>query len=219
MKPQHYVTMFELLFWLIIRIIIYFIVCCLGCIVVSVFLVAFYGEKIGIFEINYLIQKNNYYILNNMGPRYIYLLKHSMMSVFRILKKIDVHVLLINIHHQDNFLNQFSPYANAIILGIKLLATRLYLLIHWCFLFIILGVFGLIDGLSARYIRRISVGRESSMIYHHSKSVVTLSLILGLFVELILPISASDDEWLLVIISIIFSLSIKASAKYFKKYF
>ncbi len=207
MKQQQVPTLFQLWFWLITRVIGWFFMGCLGCIVISVLMIIVHGQT-GFYTLNQLAQ-NDYHTV---------WLSQWIQAIPESITQPNIQLPVISNDYQHTLWFELYPYLNAILVGIKLLLIRLYLLLHWSILFVILGVVGLMDGLAQRYIRRQAAGRESALVYHNAKPLIALSFILGIFIDLILPVSLIHTEWILVISTITFGLALQMTAKSFKKY-
>jgi len=217
MKQQRTPTVLELWFWLVTRIIGWLLMGCLGSIVVSVVMIYLHGQT-GIYTLNQWLQTDSHIVISNTTY-------HSTVWVFqwihalpKLITQPKVHFPAINSDDSHKLWRQLYPYIHAILIGIQLLLIRLYLLMQWSILFVILGIVGVVDGLSKRYIRRMAAGRESALIYHTAKPFIMLSLILGLFIVLMLPVSIIQSECLLLTSAIAFGLAIQITAKSFKKY-
>lgn len=175
-----------------VRLVIWVLFGCFGCIVSSILVVILKGEVVGLLYLKALIQS---YVLS-----------------FRV----NFPILNNNYHIQS--WGELSAYMNASLIGFKLCFIRLYVLLHWFALLLLFGFVGLIDGLAQRKIRRLSAGRESALLYHQIKPFVLLALVLGLFFELVLPISMLHAEWLWMASVFTFGFAIQLTAKHFKKY-
>lgn len=217
MKQQRSPTLFQLWFWLVTRVIGWLILGCFGCIAGSIVIVAVHGQD-GFLILNQLLQSDYHYITGNVVLSHTLWVSRWIQTIPNSITQPNVQLPVISSASQHLLWHQLLPYINASLMGTKLLLIRLYLLLRWCLLFLILGMTGLVDGLAQRYIRRQAAGRESALIYHNAKPLIVLSLILGIFIDLILPISVIHTQWVLVVSSIIFCLAIQMTAKSFKKY-
>ena len=211
----------QLWFWLLMNCIGWLFVGSMGCLAMSVVIIAMHGQEVGFRVMQNLIQQDYQYILQT-APL------NSHCLVDQCINKINNWPRLPNFmlpqQMSEMHLNfhavwrMILPYLGAILLGLNLLVLRLYLILRWCPLFLLLGLVGFVDGLTQRCIRRASAGRESALIYHQAKSLILLSLILGIFMDLILPIKAEQSEWILVIAAILFAMAFQVTARSFKKY-
>lgn len=218
---QPSISLIQLWFWLIVNFIGWLFVGCLGCLAVSIVIVSLHGQQAGFAILQNLIQQDYAYLLQTANPQ-AGLIIHSWLQKINSLIVIPKFSLPQQFSYMQSHLHRaievILPYVNAIILGLNLLIIRVYLLLRWCPLFLLLGLTGLIDGLAQRSIRRASAGRESALIYHQAKPLIIFSLILGIFVYLILPVQAEQSEWILVVAAILFGISFQVTAKSFKKY-
>lgn len=103
------------------------------------------------------------------------------------------------------------------LLILKVFLIKTFLVIAALPLFILLGVVGLIDGLSQREIRRAELGRESSYLFHFLNKNITKIIILGLFVWLCFPI-ALNPQWFFIPLALLFAGMLSFSTSKFKKY-
>ncbi len=214
-------TLFQLWFWLITRFIGWLIMGCLGCIVLAILIVILNGEQSGFNWLEALIQNDYHYLTTMIQPESLSSVNYWLQIIpdsfsASTIKAIKLPVLSLS--YQSHFWMMITPFINAVLLGIKLLIIRLYLLLRWSPLFLLLGFVGLIDGLTQRYIRRAAAGRESALIYHNAKPLIILSLIVGIFMVLILPVPVKFSEWILVASASLMGLAIQITAKSFKKY-
>lgn len=217
MKQQHSPILLELWFWLVTRIIGWLFMGCLGCIVVSVLMITVHGQT-GFYTLNQLAQNDYHYAISNIANNHTVWMSQWIHAIPESITQPNIQLPVINSDYQHKLWIQLLPYINATLVGTKLLLIRLYLLLRWSILFLILGVVGLMDGLSGRYIRRMAAGRESALIYHHAKPLIMLSLILGVFIVLTLPVSIMRTEWVLITSAMTFGLAIQITTKSFKKY-
>jgi integrating conjugative element membrane protein (TIGR03747 family) len=207
----------ELILLSTIGLICWFVVAFLGCIAMSTGIVALHGRN-GFLMLSQLLQSDCHYITSSVLSEHALWINHWIQAIPDSVTQPNFQLPIVSNTYQHELWLQLSPYINAMFMGVKLLVIRLYLLLRWCPLFLILGIAGLIDGLAGRYIRRMSAGRESALIYHNAKPLIMLSLMLGIFIDLILPISVVHTEWIWVCAAIIFGLAIQITAKSFKKY-
>ncbi|HGS8256800.1 TPA: DUF4400 domain-containing protein [Legionella pneumophila] len=102
-------------------------------------------------------------------------------------------------------------------LSLKIFAIKAFLLIAALPLFALLGVVGLVDGLSLREIRRAELGRESSYLFHMLNKWIARIIGLGLCVWVCMP-TALNPQWFFVPLGLLFSMMLSLSASKFKKY-
>ncbi len=103
------------------------------------------------------------------------------------------------------------------LLVIKIVVIKAFLLIAALPLFLVLGAVGLIDGLSLREIRRASLGRESSYLFHLLNKWVIRMIGFGLCVWICMPVSV-NPQWFFLPLALLFSMMLSLSASKFKKY-
>lgn len=103
------------------------------------------------------------------------------------------------------------------ILSLKIFVIKAFLVIAALPLFALLGVIGLIDGLSLREIRRAELGRESSYLFHMLNKWIARVIGFGLCVWVCIP-AALNPQWFFVPLGLLFSMMLSLSASKFKKY-
>ena len=206
------------IFWLITRIVGCLLLGSLGCILASLLIVISHGQYNGLNFLQSLLMDQLHYLSQVAKISSINTINQWISMVPNQWQWTPISLPLLSEHVEKIILIKCSPYIEAGLLGIKLLSIRLYCLLHWSTLFFLLGLVGLIDGLSQRAIRRASAGRESAFIYHQAKALVHFSLIIGIFISLSLPITTRYITLLVIIASLLFSLAMKITAKHFKKY-
>ncbi len=104
-----------------------------------------------------------------------------------------------------------------LILVLKIFVIKAFLLIAALPLFALLGVVGLIDGLSQREIRRAELGRESSYLFHMLNKWIARIIGLGLCIWICMPFIV-NPQWFFVPLGLLFSMMLSLSASKFKKY-
>lgn len=216
-KQQPSTTLFNLWFWLITRLIVWIILGSFGCIAAAIVMVILHGES-GLNWIAALIQNDYHYLAAMVQPQALLSVNHWLQIIPDSFSIPSVRLPVVSASYQSYVWMMIAPLIQAVLLGVKLLVIRLYLLFRWCPLFLLLGFIGMIDGLAQRYIRRAAAGRESALIYHNTKPLVMLSLIVGVFIVLALPVSVIHAEWILIGSAILLGLAIQITAKSFKKY-
>lgn len=217
MKQEHIPTLLQLVFWLLTRLIGWLILGCFGCVATSIVIIVLQGPH-GFTFLNQLTQGDYQYLMSHITQRKFVEFNHCFEAIPESIMPPDVLLPIVSRNAQQALWPQCAPYINAMLIGIKLLLIRLYLLLHWCPLFLIFGTVGFVDGLARRYIRRQCVARESALIYHNARSLIMFSLILGSFMDLMLPVSVSYTEYILIISAMTFGFAIQITAKNFKKY-
>lgn len=102
-------------------------------------------------------------------------------------------------------------------LTLKIFVIKAFLLIAALPLFALLGIVGLVDGLSLREIRRAELGRESSYLFHMLNLWIARIIGVGLCVWVCMP-AAFNPQWFFVPLGLLFSVMLSLSASKFKKY-
>jgi integrating conjugative element membrane protein (TIGR03747 family) len=216
-KTQKSPTLLDLWIWLLIRFIFWGVFGCIGCFVVAIVYVVLYGGS-GLMLLQAMLQRDYQAITVLAHPNTLFIVHHWINVIPNRINLANLSLSLGNPHYEHEFLLHLKPIICAALLAAKLVIIRLYLLMRWCRLFLLLGLVGLIDGLMQRRIRRLAAGRESALIYHNVKSLIMMSLVLGVFLDLVLPISFKANEWILIGSAILFTFAIQVTAKSFKKY-
>ena len=211
-------TYFHLFFWLITQIIAWLLIGCISCIAFAVLIVAIHGEKAGIAQLQNLLQQDYNYLTLMTNTKVVAMINQKLQVVPGLLSSTNLSTSAANQTFQQYLFSILIPFANATLLGIKFLIIRLYLLLHWSHLLLLLGFVGFVDGITQRYIRRKSAGRESALIYHHAKALVMLGLVLGIFANLVFPISIRYSKWIFMLAALFVALAIQITTKSFKKY-
>ena len=103
------------------------------------------------------------------------------------------------------------------VLVLKIFLIKTCLLIAAIPLFALLGVVGLIDGLSQREIRRAELGRESSYLFHMLNKWIAKIIGIGLCIWVCLPMTV-NPQWFFVPLGLMFAVMLSLSASKFKKY-
>ncbi|WP_186191203.1 DUF4400 domain-containing protein [Burkholderia gladioli] len=101
--------------------------------------------------------------------------------------------------------------------SIKLLVVRLTLVIASLPLLVMAIALGVIDGLTARAIRRAGAGRESSLLYHRAKRMHLYGLVLLTAVFVIAPISV-DPAYIFMPYAALAALMSHVQWRFYKKY-
>lgn len=210
-------TLFRLWGWLISRFVIWLVLGGLGCVIIAVTMVILHGLS-SLTSLQIVIQNDYQSVVATAQPHTLSLINQVLNAIPNTVNPSSWSLPMITQKYQQDLWEHLLPVASAALLASKLVIIRLYLLLRWSPLFLLLGLAGLIDGLAQRYIRRASAGRESALIYHNAKPLVMLSLLLGIFTDLVLPISISRTEEILIVASILFALATQITAKSFKKY-
>ena len=104
-----------------------------------------------------------------------------------------------------------------LVLTVKIFAIKAFLLIAALPLFALLGLLGLVDGLSLREIRRAELGRESSYLFHMLNLWIARIIGFGLCLWVCMP-AAINPQWFFVPLGLLFSVMLSLSATKFKKY-
>lgn len=190
-------SILDLVFWTLTRLILWLFLGSIGSVIVAVTIVIVKGESVGLEQLQMIAQADYMYVMTHAN--------HRLMSI--------MNTALQQLPNSSSL-----PFMNATFIGVELAIIRLCLLTEWSPLLLLIGLIGLVDGLTQRYIRRQQVGRESTLIYHQAKALMMGSLIIGSFATLIMPITLLNTEWIGAIALFLFGLSIQITAKQFKKY-
>lgn len=218
MMQNKNVTLIQVWLWFVSRLVGWSMMGCVGCVCVAMLIIALNRETLGFTKLNILINENYQYVTSFINPNALATLNKILQRIPTNITQPDIKLSMMNMHKFTMLWTNIIPFIDAALLGVKLLILRLYLLFHWSFLFLLLGFVGLTDGVMQRSIRRMAAGRESALIYHHIKSWVSVSFILSTFMVLVLPISVVYSEWVLVIASLMFALTMQMTTQFFKKY-
>lgn len=216
-RTQKAPTLFQLWFWLITRLFGWLFMGCLGCMVVAIVMVILHGLS-GLTSLQAVLQTDYQTIVTTAQPHTVSLINQALNTIPNTLSSLKFSLPMMSIQYQRELWAHILPIANAALLGAKLVVVRVYLLLRWFPLFFVVGFVGLVDGLAQRAIRRASAGRESALIYHNAKPLVMLSLLLGIFIDLVLPISVANAEWIAIASACLFAVAIQVTARSFKKY-
>lgn len=188
---------------------------------IALVIVAWCNERQGLTQLQLFIEQNYSYLIAHVGAATgsnVNAILQQMAAVsFKVNQSLSVAFTAKSLFIIQ-LLKPLLRFVDAFLLGIQLLMLRFYLLLQWSWLFLFLGVVGIVDGLTQRCIRREGVGRESAIIYHHARSLITFSLVMGIFLVLTLPISVRISVWIMVGFAISFGFSLQVTLKYFKKY-
>lgn len=213
------ITVYHLWFWLLTRLVIWVIFSLLCSFIVAIILCDIKHPAMGFDRLQALLQLDYRFLATHLSPQQMNWLDRYLAFVHRYAATPDYFRLpVLNVDNQLYFWQHAQPVVQAILLNTQLLMLRLYCLFKWSWLYLLLGLVGLVDGLAKRYVRRMSVGLESAFIYHHAKPLVMASLLLGVFLSLVLPLPISVTQWLLFISLLLFVFTLQMSAKSFKKY-
>lgn len=108
-------------------------------------------------------------------------------------------------------------YGSALLLTLQLTLLRIATVLLFTPLFLILGSIGVIDGLIQRHLRRINGGRESALVYHHTRNAVLPILFISTGLYVILPFRLPPLLFLLTG-AMAFAICLFFTTKTFKKY-
>lgn len=210
-------SLVQLLFWFITRCVLWLLLGCVGCLVAATLMVALAGPT-GSALLHALIARDYHYIGTLAAP-------DTLATLHRQVQRIPDHLTLpalswhgMPLHGATIGWLNMKPVVHAALWGLRLVWVRLNLLWHGCPLWFALFVVGLTDGLAQRDIRRRALGRESALLYHHSKSLATLFFVLGIFLVLALPITVRDTAWVFVTATLLFGVAMQMTVKRYKKY-
>ncbi len=211
-------SLLGIIFWLFTRLVCWLLLGCLSCIAMAVIIVILHGQYAGLNSLqNAFVNQLQYVTLIGKAGA-VNTIYHWLSFIHNQLSLPHVAIPLMSKKTEKIIALKLWPYIQAVYIGTKLLLVRLYCLLRWLELFLVLGSVGLIDGLTQRTIRRASAGRESALIYHQSKSLVLFSLIVGIFFSLLLPIATKQIALFVVMAALLFGLAMQITAKRFKKY-
>ncbi|HHK41552.1 MAG TPA: DUF4400 domain-containing protein [Planctomycetaceae bacterium] len=101
--------------------------------------------------------------------------------------------------------------------SVQLLGLRLGVLAVSAPLFLAAATVAVLDGLTARHIRKISGGRESGFVYHRAK-LLAWGSILGLWLIYLVPPFPLDPVTVLPPFVLLFALALRVSSAWFKKH-
>jgi len=207
------------LFVVIIKILSCLLLSSISCIFISVAIVFVYGQQSGWSILQGIILDNsNDLQLAQPAAADAESVIWGKLNIF-FTHNAFVHTVLNSILNHLQLIEQMMQMLLITsIFAIHLLIIRLYLLCHWSFLFLVLGLVGFVDGLTQRSIRRANAGHESALIYHQAKSFALGSLIIGMVASLILPVKIKQIEWVVIISAVLFGFAIQIAARSFKKY-
>jgi integrating conjugative element membrane protein (TIGR03747 family) len=112
--------------------------------------------------------------------------------------------------------------ANAETVEVAMLIARLYgakaaMLVGALPLFVLVYLVAMVDGLTARYIRKQGGGRESAFIYHRAKWAIVMLIGSAVVFLLLLPLSYSP-RWLLPSMALVIGVLARTQWAYYKKY-
>jgi hypothetical protein len=101
--------------------------------------------------------------------------------------------------------------------GTQLLGVRFAILIRFLPLLLLLNAVGVVDGLTARAIRRSCGGRESASLYHRAKYLQMVVLGLGSVVMLVWPGPVAWERCLGLVVALVAWLA-RQQWSYYKKH-
>jgi len=191
---------------------------CLGNLLVGLVIVLWQGSS-GLHFLQTLVHHTQHELTPLQGRGMFDMLHHAIEQIPQNLPKLPKSTLpMLNSDFQIAVWQFLRPLMIALLLSIKGCAYRILALSLWCPLWVSFGVLGLMDGLTQRYIRRQSAGRESAVLYHHAKACVVLIPMLVLIFGVIFPMSITLLRGLCVLGAVCFGFCMQMSAKQFKKY-
>ena len=210
-------TLLQLFLWGVVRFILWAVSGCIGCISVAILLVALYGASALIF-FQTLLQRDYKTMTALVDSNTLLLIYHWISVIPNTIALDNVSLPLFKAQYSQSIFLHLQPIIAAVLLALKLVIIKLYLLTRWFPLFLLLGFIGFVDGAAQRRIRRLSAGRESALIYHHIKALIMTSIVMGIFTDLVLPISFNISQLILIVSAGLFAFAIQVTAKSFKKY-
>lgn len=138
-----------------------------------------------------------------------------------VLNSFNSMITVNNTERQNLTINKISQLFDKtkliVMLNMKIFLIRVVLVLSAIPLFLILGLIGLVDGLSQREIRRAELGRESSYIFHMLRKWIFKIIILLMFGWLVLPVVPSP-QMVFIPLSVLFGIMISMTSQRFKKY-
>lgn len=136
-------------------------------------------------------------------------------NIHRILQQWNNHTYLGGV---SRYYQQSTAYIAAVPYVAQVFFIRVSLIIFSLPAFILSGIFGAVDGLIERDLRRWGGGRESSNVYNIARKSTFPIFILACVMYLSLPVSI-HPAWVIMPFVIIFGFSIRVSFERLKKYF
>jgi integrating conjugative element membrane protein (TIGR03747 family) len=116
-----------------------------------------------------------------------------------------------------NALVGLDDYFAALVNVVQTFAVRVTVLALATPAFTLFGMIGFAEGLMRRDLRRWGGGRESSFVYHHSKRILSSSVLSAWMLYLVAPVSL-HPSFVLVPFAMIFGLGLAVTTATFKKY-
>lgn len=216
--PQRPTGLIRQVCWLMVRFVVVVIFGCLVSISLSMLMVKLQGESAITVTLNHHIQEANELLIRHPSESEN-LLINRWIQVRPIMTASPPLLLpIIAKDRQEQVWGKIKPFVDVGLLSIELSLLRFEIIMHWLGSFLILSVVALSDGLSQRMIRRVSGGHESALIYHTAKSLVMLTLLSAVFLEIVLPISLNLIGELMIGLFILSAWFVQVTAKQFKKY-
>lgn len=227
-------TVLGMIFWGILKLIIWTILGWCLALVISVGLLIFSGKEQGLIYLNQLWLANCQVLKINAQGTWLWqqpisqalawnktvtndlFIKTHIIESVTTIKDIKVDNQIIQ-HFIKSAYPVIKDYLQVLILTTAIVVMRLITVLLFLPLFLLLGTVGLVDGLVQRDLRRLGGGRESALLYHRARQCVLPCLQWSCFLFLVLPF-AIKPELLLIPFAILFSIALFFTAKTFKKY-
>jgi integrating conjugative element membrane protein (TIGR03747 family) len=108
-------------------------------------------------------------------------------------------------------------YSVALMTAIQITLLRVAITTLFIPFFILLSAISMVDGLVQHYLRRINGGRESALIYHHTRNAILPVLFIGCGLYVALPFSIAP-QLIILPSAVLCALLIFFATKTFKKY-
>lgn len=115
------------------------------------------------------------------------------------------------------FLAKHAETVEVAMLLARLYGAKAAMLVGALPLFVLVYLVAMVDGLTARYIRKQGGGRESAFIYHRSKWAIVMLMGSAVVFLLLLPLSYSP-RWLLPSVALVIGVLARTQWAYYKKY-
>ncbi|MGH1441464.1 MAG: TIGR03747 family integrating conjugative element membrane protein [Cellvibrionaceae bacterium] len=212
-------SLFTLIAWLIASLIISIIIEWIG--------MTYFWKEEGLQHATRMLEHEHYYLNQR-------LLNSNNRAVNTIVDSTKTINQWINKHSQQNYLqwlykstlfswlgkhyNIVEQYIEVIPIVAQVFIARLAIILFSLPAFLIAGVFGAIDGLAERDLRRWGGGRESSNVYNIARKSVLPVFISACVLYLSLPVSIHPG-WVIMPFVLFFGFSVRVSFERLKKYF
>jgi len=227
-------TVLGMLFWSILKLIVWILLSWCLALVISVGLLIFSGKEQGLAYLHQLWLADCQALKINTTGTWLWQqpIAHALTWIKGIINNlfikthfVDSVTAIRDIKVNNQIIQHFAKtaypiindYLQALILTTAIVVMRLITVLLFIPLFALLGLVGLVDGLVQRDLRRLGGGRESALIYHRARYSVMPCLQWSCFLFLILPFAITPEK-LLLPFAILFGVALFFAAKTFKKY-